>query len=170
MPIATSTAIFLGIAGAGAAVSAIGSVKAGNAQKRIAEFNAAIAEQQAVDAIARGAEDEANFRAGVRGLLGTEKAGFAAQGVDIGIGSAVDVQVDTAFLGELDALTIRTNAAREAWGYRVEAENLRRGGAISQRAGRFQAATTILGTGVSLLASQFGFGSAPRTRGTITTG
>lgn len=164
MAISTLTAIFLGISAAGTAVSAIGSIKAGNAQKRIAEFNAAVAEQQAVDALARGAEDEANFRAGVRGLLGTEKAGFAAQGVDIGVGSPVDVQEDTAFLGELDALTIRTNAAREAWGYEVEAENFRRGGAIAQTTGRFQAATTILGTGASLLSARLGMGLAPRTR------
>ena len=158
MAVGTLTAIFLGLSVGGALLDAFGRVKAGNAAKELGEFNAAVAEQQALDALAQGKEEEDRFRAAVRGLIGSQRVGFAAQNVDVGVGSPVDVVADAAFLGELDALTIRTNAAREAWGYRVQAENFRRGGTNAQTASRFGAASTLLGTGTSLLSSRFGFG------------
>jgi hypothetical protein len=152
------TGITLGLAAAGTAISAIGQIKAGNEAKRIGEFNAAASEARAVDALARGKEEEDRFRAGVRGLIGSQRSAFAAQGVVVSEGSAVDVQADTAYLGELDSLTVRNNAAREAWGYRVEAEEYRRGGEQAKRASRFGAASSILSTGSSLLVARYGFG------------
>lgn len=108
---------------------------AANSQADLSDYNALIAEAQGTDAIARGAQEEARFRAGVRGMVGTQRAGLAAGGVDVGFGSAVDVQADTVFMGELDALQIKTNAAREAWGYRVQAEDLRKRGEIARKTG-----------------------------------
>ncbi len=152
--------------------------KAGEAERRaaeasadLAEYNAAVADLQATDAVARGAEDESRFRTSVRGLIGAQRAGIAAGNVDVGWGSAVDVQADAAFLGELDALTIRTNAAREAWGYQVQAEDLRKRATIAREegvmleaAGRERrtsalvgAAGTVLGGTASLLERRYGF-------------
>lgn len=174
------------IAGVGAAVSAVGQVKAGNAAKRageaaqaasnseaqISDYNANVADLQAQDATQRGALDESRFRTTVRATIGSQRAGFAASGVDVGFGSAVDVQADAAKLGELDALQIRSNAAREAWGYEVQAVDFRNRGIVQrqegvaqlqageaqQTASRFGAASSILGTGASLLESKYGFG------------
>jgi hypothetical protein len=187
---AVMSAIALGAALGGTALSVVGQVKAGNAAKRageaqqraansqadLADYNAAVAEVQAQDAIARGAEDESRFRQGVRTLIGSQRAGFAAGNVDVGFGSAVDVQADAAMLGELDALTIRTNAAREAWGYKVQAEDLRRRGQIARKEGvmfneagrtnqsaaRWGAGGTLLNTGASLLEARYGFGVTRR--------
>lgn len=179
----TTLAILGGVAAVG---KAYGSIKAGDAAARagvaeresaesaagLFDYNAAVADLQASDAIARGAEEENRFRAGVRGIVGAQRAGFAAGNVDVGFGSALDVQADAAYLGELDALTIRTNAAREAWGYKVEAEDLRRRGQITRKEGknaelagreqrlqsRIGAASTILGTAGSLVGQKYGFG------------
>jgi hypothetical protein len=74
-------------------------------------------------------------------MVGTQRAGFAAGNIDVGSGSAVDVQADTAFMGELDALQIRTNAAREAWGYSVEADDMRKRAVIARKTGVMVAAT-----------------------------
>ena len=160
MAIGTGTALTLLFLAGGTAVSAIGQVKAGNEAKELAEFNAHIAELQAEDAIAVGNEEANKFRSGVRTLIGRQKAGFAAQNIDIGTGSPTDVVADSAFLGELDALTIKTNAARAAWGYTVQAENFRRGGSNAQTASRFNAAGTILGGASSLLSLRYGFQNA----------
>src|SRR5512138_814564 len=119
------------IAGAGAAISAIGQWKAGKAAKKqgeaqqrsaesqaeLLDFNAHVADLQAQDATERGAQAESQLRQKIRSTIGTQRTQFAASGVDVGYGSAVDTQADAATLGELDALTIRQNAAREAWGY-----------------------------------------------------
>lgn len=160
MAVATTTAILLGLVAAKTATDVVGQVKAGNAAKSTGDYNAAAAEIQANDAIARGRYDESRFRQGVKTLIGSQRAGFAGQGVDVGVGSAVDVQADAAYLGELDAQQIRTNAQRESWGYKVEAENYRRGGQAAKTASRFAAAGTVLGTGTSLLAARYGWGRA----------
>lgn len=197
--VATMTAIGLALAASGAATSAVGSVKAGRAAKDAGkaqqaqyEANAAVAESQAAqlddnahtadlqaaDAVKRGAEEESRFRTSVRGLIGSQRAGFAGQGVAVGSGSAADVQRDSAYLGELDALTIRHNAAREAFGYTAQAEDLRKGAGIQRKAAaaarvggtyaaaagkaaqtqaRIGAATSILGTGSSLILDRYGW-------------
>jgi hypothetical protein len=165
-------AIGLAISAASAGASAIGSVKAGNASKRAGQAeadvansqadlslaNADLADQQAADAEARGAVAENEYRTQVRGLIGSQRAGFAANGVDVGFGSSVDVQADAARLGELDALTIRSNAAREAWGYKVQAWNdrqssliQRKGGQMAIEAGKASASADYWNAGQTLL-------------------
>ena len=184
------TAIAVGLAVAGMAQSAYAQHKAGQAQEAaglaqqaasnseadLADFNAKVADRQATDAVERGAQQESNFRASVRGAIGGQRAGIAANNVDVGFGSAVDVQADAAYLGELDALQIRTNAAREAWGYSVQASDLRtraqidRQTGVNQAAAGAQAATaanygavgTLIGGTANLLSSKYGFGPSPR--------
>lgn len=193
MAAATLTALSLIMAGVGTGLQAYGQHKAGQAaaeagkkqkaasesQAQLADFNAAVADLQGKDALERGAEQESRFRTQVRSTIGTQRAGIAAGNIDVGFGSAVDVQADAAFLGELDALTIRTNAAREAWGYKVQGEDLRKRAAITRKegvyleaagkqnatAGNYAAASSLLGGGASLLQMRYGFsnsGYAPR--------
>lgn len=157
--------------------------RASESQAQLAEYNAAVAALQAEDTVKRGEQDVHRFRSRTRILVGEQRAAFAAGNVDVGYGSTVDVQADAAYLGELDALTARTNAAREAWGFRVEAEDLRQRAAIARQegeaaaeagrfertaqyeygagrrsAGKYAAIGTLVGTGASLLESRYGFG------------
>lgn len=183
---AFTTALTVGLLAGGTALSVAGSVRQGRADKaageaqrraaeeqaKLADFNAAVADTQAKDAELRGQMEENKFRSGVRSLIGEQRAGFAASNIDVGYGSAVDTQADTAMLGELDALTIRTNAAREAWGHRVEATDLRKRAEIARKEGvmmeeagkaragaqKWNIAQTIVGAGSSYLTSRYGFG------------
>lgn len=180
------TAAMLTLQAVGTYMSVRGQMKAGESEEKageqqrrsaesqaqLADYNAAVADLQAKDALVRGDQEAQRFRVRTRGLIGEQRAGFAAANIDVGYGSAVDVQADAALLGELDALTIRTNAAREAWGFRIEAEDLRKRGEIARREGyyaemagrerrsasRWGAASTVLGTGASLLEQRYGFG------------
>lgn len=83
--------------------------------------NATLAGWQADDAVVRG--DEAANRALLKSgqLKGSQRAAFAANGVDLGGDSAQRVLTDTDYLASVDAATLRDNAAREAWGYRQQA-------------------------------------------------
>lgn len=164
------------IMGVGTGFSAASSWRAGNAQKNIADYNASIADMnagvndtRAQDAIDRGGIAETIKRRTTRALIGSQRAGLAAQGIDVNSGSAVDVQADSAYYGELDALTIRTDAAREAWGYKVEAANDRATaqderyqGKLAQQAGRNAAIGTILSTGGSMLSEKYGFSNGTK--------
>jgi hypothetical protein len=117
------------------ALAGLAGQRAKESEAQLAEYNAAVAQLQAKDAEARGVLEANRFRQAVKQVIGSQRAGFAAGNIDVGYGSTVDVQADAAFLGELDALTVRTNAAREAWGYKVEAEDLTRRAAISRMEG-----------------------------------
>lgn len=115
---------------ASTALSFFSSMSQARAESRAAQHNAQVAaqnqkfaEERAQDAKARGAREEKQHRLQVAQILGEQRAGFGAGGVTVGSGSPLDVQGDTAALGELDALTIRSNAEREAFEHRIDAFN-----------------------------------------------
>lgn len=182
---AAFTALAIGLMIAGGAMQVKGHLDAGKAAKKqgeaeqkaaesqadLSEYNAAVADLQAKDATARGEIEANRFRSRTKVLIGEQRAGIAAGNIDVGYGSAVDVQADAAFLGELDALTVRTNAAREAWGFRVDATDQRTRAGIQreeganaalagkerQKAERWNAAGSVLNT-ASALEQRYGFG------------
>lgn len=157
----------IGVTAIGTGVSAYGQLKSGSETNKMFQRNAQFAEYQAQDAEARGKIDERKMRQLTEKTIGAQRAGLAGQGVDVNTGSALDVQADAAYLGELDALTIRTNAAKEAWGYRTQSQNLIQRGKNAKREGELGAFNTILGAGSSLLLSSYGGGfggSAPKSR------
>lgn len=134
---------------AGGLTQAYAQNQAGDAAKKLADRNADLDLLRADDAVARGAEAERRHRVEVAKLTGAQRAGFAGQGVVVGRDSAATVEQETQTLGELDALTIRNNAAREAWGFKVQAADTRYRGRLAQREGRMQAVGTLLTTGAN---------------------
>lgn len=92
-------------------------------QAATADNNAQLAEWQAQDATSRGQRAEQVSRGKTAQLASTQKASFAARGLDVNVGSALEIQQDTAYMGEIDAQTIRANSAKEAWGFRVQKGN-----------------------------------------------
>ena len=55
--------------------------------------------------------------------FGMQRAGLAANGVDLGSGSANDILTSTKIMAANDATTLQTNAMREAWGYSTQAKD-----------------------------------------------
>lgn len=119
--------------------------------KQQSEFNAQMADLQAADAIRRGDKDATTLKKGAKQLIGSQRAGLAAQGIDVNSGSAADVQADTAGSAEVDALTIKNNAWREAFGYKVQALDARTKGNFAELAGRNEAKNTLLTGGITAL-------------------
>lgn len=104
-----------------------------------------LAQQQAADATQRGEVAVQKQRNLTAQRIGTQQATLAAQGTDLA-GSPTDILGDTARAGEQDALTVRSNAAREAWGYQVQGAGY---GADASLRSSFQ--PSYLGAGSSLL-------------------
>lgn len=92
-------------------------------QSAVANNNKVIADRAAEDSIKRGAVEEERKRQDIELLKGKQIAGFAGSGTDLSSGSVFDVVGETAALGELDALTIRSNYARESYEKRVMGMN-----------------------------------------------
>lgn len=119
-------------------------------QAAIADINAATADNSARAALFAGQREEQRSMLATAQLKGTQKATLAANGVDLGEGSAARVLTSTDVMGEIDHNTIAANAIRSAWGYRAQATNYRNE-AVGQRAAAsaispgMAAATTALG-------------------------
>ncbi|HEX9449753.1 MAG TPA: hypothetical protein VF920_17325 [Dongiaceae bacterium] len=164
-----TSAIALAAAVAGAAVSAVGAIQQGQAQSQQAKYNAAvahnnqiIAQQNAQDALDRGAAEEQQQRKKTQMLIGQQRSSLAAQGADLSSGSALDLVGDIAGTGELDALTIRHNAALEARQYQVQGVNFQAEGQLQKMQGRaaktasyFDATSSLLSS-ASSVAGKFG--------------
>jgi hypothetical protein len=115
---------------------------------RTDESNAKIADQQAQDALDRGKVAEGKQRRDVRRFVGAQRARAAANGLVVDEGSSDQLVDETERFGEIDALTIRNNARREAWGYEVSALNSRGAAALGRVEGRQQAINTIATSGM----------------------
>jgi hypothetical protein len=140
-------------------LGAAGAIQQGNAaaaagkyNAQVADMNATLSERRARDALERGEREEQRKRSEVAALKGRQIAASASNGVDLSFGSPLDMIVDTAVLGELDALTIRKNTANEAYDHRVQAVNGRAEARLSkmnasaaQTGGYLNAAGTLLG-------------------------
>lgn len=152
-PIAIAAAV------AASALTAYGQLEAGKAAKQAGDYNAAIArnnqiiaERQAEDAVKRGDIAADEQRRKTARIAGAQKAAIGASGIALDSGTPMDIFGDTAAFGELDALTIKSNAAREAYGYQVQGMNFEAEGAMArtrgnnaQRASYIQAGSTLLG-------------------------
>ena len=92
-------------------------------QAQVARNTQIVADRMAVDSEERGHTEESRARLRARSLMGGQTVTLAGQGADLS-GSALDILGDTVATGETDALTIRSNAAREAWRYQTKAVDL----------------------------------------------
>jgi hypothetical protein len=122
---------------AGTLVSAMGQMQQAKAASQAATYNSEVSNIMANDAILRGQAEEDAKRRETASLAGRQRAVMAANGVDITMGSPLQVLGDTARMGELDAISVRTDAEREATAlrnqsqlYQAEASSALSGGAI----------------------------------------
>lgn len=161
---AAATVVGTGISVYGAMQTASAQSKAADAQAQQARNNAILAGRAADDATARGdiaAQQKANQ---TNQLLGQQRVGLAANGVDPNSGSALDLQSDVAGNGELDQLTIKSNAAREAAGYQAQGMNYSTQASIDEAdsqnalsAGALKATSSLIGGAGSVASSWYQF-------------
>jgi hypothetical protein len=143
---------------AAAAVTAAGSIYGGlqgqamgQYQSAVAKQNARLADDQARDAFAQGQRDQQLLYRKVADTKGAQQVAMAANGIDTGFGSALDVQRDTAMLGAEDANASFQNSYREAKGYEINAANYRSEAQAARMRGGAAMAEGIFGAGSSIL-------------------
>ena len=137
---AGSIASIVSLAGTG--ISALGQMQQGKAASAAAKYNATMATQNANLAGQVGEQNVANEQMKTRAQAGAIMANEAAKGVDVNSGSAVGVHSSAAALGELNALTIRSQAAQQAYGYQSQAAIDKSTAANDTTAGDINAAGT----------------------------
>ena len=163
-PITLTAALSLAATAVGGVMSYKADMDAANAaedqatyQASIAHRNYIMAERMAVDAEDRGRIAEQEQRLRTRQLIGQQRASFAGSGVRLGDSGTINTEADAAAFGELDALTVRANAMREASGFRTQGMNFQSEGALATAAGKSRASNLRTSA----------FGSALNTTGTV---
>lgn len=151
------------LGGLSLASSALGSIAQGRQSSASAKYNsevqsnnAEIASRNATLAGQEGAANAAIEQQKTRANVGAIKSAQAANGVDVNTGSAVDVRSSASELGELNAITIRNNAVKTAYGFQTSATSDEAQSQLDKEqakydteAGDINAGTTLLSKGAS---------------------
>lgn len=117
-----------------------------DATQRVANNNAVMADYAANDAQVRGEEEAMSVQRRAASLKSSQRVSAASKGLDLGYGTTADLQDQTDFFAQSDAATARTNAGREAWRSRTQAQDFRAQGAAAKANAGWQTAATVLGT------------------------
>lgn len=148
-PISATTAAYiaLGTTVAAGGYTAYTQRQQGKYNRKLADQNAEIQAEAAQDAVRRGKNEADKRRIQTAHIIGSQRAAQGASGVQINSGSPLDVQVGTAAVGEEEAILIESNAAREAYGFRVSGFNAKAQGKLDQAKANADSNGTILTTG-----------------------
>lgn len=155
----TAGLIGTGLSAVGDITSGYGSAQQFNYQAQIAQNNAAISRQNEDAGLVAGSYEESQAKLRTGQTVSAQRAAQASNGIDVNIGSPVDVRNSTATVGALDAAMIHYNAARAAYGaessalnFEAQADADRRAASNAKRAGISKAAMTLAGGSTSVAA------------------
>lgn len=148
----------LGLGVLGTATNVAGQAAQANAAANQANYLAQVARnnQTAMEANAQLALQQGEVGAQQKQLQtaqieGKQRAVLASQGTDVNSGSPLDIVADTARAGYTDVATVRSNAALQAYGYRLQGAGLGAAAGNYQLAGANALGQLPYGIGSSLL-------------------
>ena len=139
-------------------MQAASSYSEGQAGKMVAGINAKYADMQGREALRIGEQDAGRRMMQAGQESGAAMAKAAGQGIRVDTGSAAKTQEDINAAAIVDAQMIRANAAKQAWGYGVEASNFRSQGRFAEIKGYGDAAQSIAGGGARYAYDQYTMG------------
>lgn len=162
----------LGMMGAGALSGAVGAFYSARnsrlaleGQARVSDINAKIAEIGAQQEIYRGQQEAAAVSRRAGAIKSAQRVSMAANGIDLGEGSAGELQASTDMMKEIDMKTAELNAMSAAWGLRTQASNFRTDAQIGRiKAGGanagLAAVSSLLTSGGKVASSWYGMNKA----------
>ncbi len=134
----------------GTGASAAGALLEGIGGLQQAQFASKVSGEAAGAARVAGQQEESASRMKYGGLEAEQKVAQAANGIEVGSGSAEAVRAATQGFSDMDAALIHYNAAREAYGLREQASIDRKVGDLSLLRGVSKASNTLLAGASSL--------------------
>ena len=141
-------------------------------QAGIADTNARIAELGAQSALNQGQQQVGALTLKAGQLKSSQRVAMAANGIDLGVGNAAEIQASTDIMKEIDSNTLTSNAVRSAWGYRTQAVNyqneaiMKRGAADGISPGG-SAFSSLLGSAGSVAGSWYSLNKSGALKGTM---
>lgn len=130
----------------GTGISAASAYQQGQDASAIARNNAILANQQADETLRQGVDAQNQYRTRMRQFMARQRALAAGNNVQ-NAGSPLALQEDTAALGEADIANIRNQAALDAWGLKVGAQQSLQKGSAAQKTANLSAFGDLLKAG-----------------------
>lgn len=163
-PVLAYAAIAASVISAG--VGAYSSIQSGAAQSAAANYQSEINNQNAQIAAqnATAATQAGNAQAEQQMMRNSEqqakiRADIGASGLDVNSGSAADLQSGQGIIGNLDVLTIRNQAARQAYGYETQSTGFSNQAQLNQAQAGFDTTAGTIGGISSILGGASSVGS-----------
>lgn len=128
----TAQMITLGLSAASTALGVASAYSTSQTQKAVAKNNARTGEIQAQDALRRGEQEAMDIRRRGAAIKSSQRVALAAKGLDLGYGTAGDLQDETDFFTAADESIARNNARKEAWARRAQVANFQAEAAASR--------------------------------------
>lgn len=164
---ASATAAVVALAGTAMTVSA--QQQQAQQQKASAEYSAEVAQrnqdmaqEQAASVKRQGYDDAQRQRLKAAGMIGTQRAIAGASGITVDTGSNLDLTMETAEKGELDALAIQQQALDKSHNLQIQGWNSgQQAAAYAWQADSIDPTAGMIGTALGGLAkagSNFGSG------------
>jgi hypothetical protein len=139
-------------------MSAAGSVVQGmsaNAQGKyeagIAKQNAALERESAIQSIKQGQNERRDYWRKVGSVKGQQVASMAANGIDVGYGTADRVQSDTQMLADEDAANLYENIHQRTRGHVINAANYKAEAKAAKQRGKAALVGSVFQAGSSLM-------------------
>ena len=152
--VATAVAIAAGTAALSGLVGYKGNMASAKAAKQVGEYNAKIAENEAILLQRKKTQEQASLRKQSDKLISVQRVATAKSGIQMS-GSPLQALADAYFNTELDAINIQQASKIEQFSKTAEAGLARAEGNARKQAYKTQAYTTLLSSGsktASLLA------------------
>lgn len=139
------------LSGLGAVGSTLAGEKSAKYNAAIAGNNAQIASQNATTSIQEGEANAAAASQASKAKIGGILANQGASGVDVNSGSSLDTRASAADVGELNAINIRSQAARSAYGFETSGVNSTAEQNMDESQAAYAPIQGAIGAGTSLL-------------------
>ena len=131
-------------------------------QAKVAEQNQELAQEQAAEVKRQGYDDAQRQRLKAAGMIGTQRAIAGASGITVDTGSNLDLTMETAEKGEIDALAIQQQALDKSHNLQIQGWNSgQQAAAYAWQADSIDPTAGMVGTALGGLAkagSNFGSG------------
>ena len=147
------TAVLIGTQVVSSVAGAYTQIKQGEYARDVGKYNARVAENAAEEARRKGTEEEMTHREKVMQLLSRQRAALGAANVDIGSGSALQIQEETLAQGEADALRIRSNTESQVKSLRTQGSFAKKQGKAAYQSGINYATGTILSGAANIMST-----------------
>jgi len=145
------------------AVTAKSQVDQARYEKDVADYNAAVDRNQAVEVRNEARIQENEERQRAFELISRQRAVLASRGANIDFGTALQIQEDTALIGEINAMRIRESGEEQATALESRAELTESSGDFALKQGKLAAVGTVFSTIGSLGGAAGSLaGSAPK--------